>query len=155
MYYLAIAVAGALSGVLGGMGMGGGTVLIPLLSVFLGVDQKTAQSANLIGFLPMAAVALIIHAKNRLTEKRGLIPMIAGGTVFAVTGCLLFGALNGEVLRKAFGGFLCVLSVFQTAVFFSRKRNKRKICLCKMPNGKVVKICRKKVKNRAKTDGNG
>ena len=34
MEFLWYAVAGVLGGVLGGMGMGGGTVLIPLLSIF-------------------------------------------------------------------------------------------------------------------------
>lgn len=42
------------AGLLGGMGMGGGTILIPALTIFLGVEQHAAQAANLIAFLPMA-----------------------------------------------------------------------------------------------------
>ena len=34
---------GFLSGVFGGLGMGGGTLLIPLLTIFLGLDQKLCQ----------------------------------------------------------------------------------------------------------------
>ena len=34
---------GALGGVLGGMGMGGGTLLIPLLTLFTKTEQKEAQ----------------------------------------------------------------------------------------------------------------
>ena len=51
---------GFLSGVVGGMGMGGGTLLVPLLS-FSDMPQKAAQSANLVSFLPMCCVALIFH----------------------------------------------------------------------------------------------
>ena len=54
------------SGVLGGMGMGGGTALIPLLTIFTSVHQKTAQAINLISFIPMAVVALFLHVKNGL-----------------------------------------------------------------------------------------
>ena len=68
MEYLFYALAGLAGGMLGGMGMGGGTVLIPLLTILLGVPQHAAQAINLISFLPMAGVALIIHFKNGLVE---------------------------------------------------------------------------------------
>lgn len=68
MEFLWYAVAGVLGGVLGGMGMGGGTVLIPLLSIFYAVEQHTAQAVNLIAFIPMAVVAIIIHIKNGLLD---------------------------------------------------------------------------------------
>ena len=42
MEYLWYAIAGVFGGILGGMGMGGGTVLIPLLSIFYAVEQHTA-----------------------------------------------------------------------------------------------------------------
>ena len=68
MEYVWFGVAGVLGGVLGGMGMGGGTLLIPLLTIFYKVSQHTAQAVNLISFIPMAVVALIIHIKNKLVD---------------------------------------------------------------------------------------
>lgn len=56
--------AGVFGGVLGGMGMGGGTVLIPLLTLFCGVPQHMAQSVNLFTFLPMSLLSLRVHAKT-------------------------------------------------------------------------------------------
>ena len=41
---------GAISGIVSGMGMGGGTILILCLSLFLGKEQHVAQGANLIFF---------------------------------------------------------------------------------------------------------
>lgn len=46
MEFLWYAVAGVLGGVLGGMGMGGGTVLVPLLSIFYAVEQHTAPGGQ-------------------------------------------------------------------------------------------------------------
>ncbi|MFQ7077391.1 MAG: hypothetical protein ACLRSW_05330 [Christensenellaceae bacterium] len=43
---------GILGGIPAGMGMGGGTVTIPLLILVGGVEQKIAQSANLFPFSP-------------------------------------------------------------------------------------------------------
>ena len=55
---------GFFAGIIGGMGMGGGTLLIPILTIFLSFEQKNAQAINLLVFIPMAIVALIIHFKN-------------------------------------------------------------------------------------------
>ena len=56
--------AGIVGGVIAGMGMGGGTLLIPILTIFLSVSQHLSQAINLIGFVPMAIIALIIHSKK-------------------------------------------------------------------------------------------
>ena len=56
MFYILLVLVGVLSGAVGGMGMGGGTVTIPLLVLFAGVEQKLAQAANLFSFLPMSEV---------------------------------------------------------------------------------------------------
>ena len=50
-FYLYL-VLGFLGGIPAGMGMGGGTVTIPLLVLVGGVEQKIAQCANLFSFLP-------------------------------------------------------------------------------------------------------
>jgi uncharacterized membrane protein YfcA len=42
---------GIIGGVLGGMGMGGGTLLIPMLGIFFGLEQHVAQAINLISFI--------------------------------------------------------------------------------------------------------
>lgn len=54
-FYICL-VSGFVSGLLGGMGMGGGTLLIPVLTIFFSVPQKIAQSTNLLAFLPMVRV---------------------------------------------------------------------------------------------------
>ena len=53
--------AGVLGGIVAGMGMGGGTLLIPLLSIFLGVAQKEAQLLNVFSFVIMAIFVVYIH----------------------------------------------------------------------------------------------
>ena len=64
---------GFISGIFGGLGMGGGTLLIPLLSIFLGMEQKLCQGINLVAFLVMALFSLIIHFKNGYVVTRGII----------------------------------------------------------------------------------
>lgn len=108
-----ILIIGLVSGIIGGMGMGGGTLLIPLLTLFAGVEQHLAQSINLIAFVPMSVVALFIHSKNGLVSVKAAIPVAASALLFAVLAS--FGAeYAGErLLKVAFGVFLIVLSVYQ------------------------------------------
>lgn len=113
MDFLWYALAGALGGILGGMGMGGGTVLIPLLGIVFGMPQHLAQAINLVSFVPMAIIAIIIHAKNRLIEKRGLWIIILAGLFSCAAGCFIARAISGETLKRIFGGFLIILSVIQ------------------------------------------
>ena len=60
-----LVIVGFLSGIIGGMGMGGGTILIPSLVLFTNISPKLAQSINLISSIPMTIFALIIHIKNK------------------------------------------------------------------------------------------
>ncbi len=117
--------AGIAGGLLGGMGMGGGTVLIPLLTIFCGVEQGAAQGVNLVAFLPMSALALTVHAENGLLRKDGLLPIIAPALLFSVLGSLLAVVLPAAALKKGFGAFLVILSFFQFSAAFSKKNTSR------------------------------
>ncbi len=106
-------VCGLLAGIFGGLGMGGGTVLIPLLTIFLGFDQKLSQGINLVSFLVMSLFALIIHYKNGYINTRGIIYIILSGVVFSVFGSFLAGILQAGVLRTIYGVFLSLLSIIE------------------------------------------
>lgn len=124
MDWLWFILAGAAGGVLGGMGMGGGTVLIPLLNIGFGLSQHLAQAINLISFVPMAVAALVIHFKNGLVETSGLILIILAGLISCVVGCFIAREINAEVLKRIFGGFLTILSIVQAIGILRKKGNK-------------------------------
>lgn len=121
MAFLLYLTVGFFSGLLGGMGMGGGTVLIPALTIFLGVEQHVAQATNLIAFLPMAAFTLNVHKKSGLLKTEGLLWIIVPAVVTAVIGGLVASALPAAALRKLFGAFLIGLAVRQLAVVCGKK----------------------------------
>ena len=119
MEYIWYLIAGALGGVLGGMGMGGGTILIPLLTIFFNVNQHSAQAANLISFTPMATIALIIHLKNKLVEFENILYIILAGVLTCVIGVYLAQQISSTILKRIFGGFLLLLSIFQIIKCFT------------------------------------
>lgn len=117
-----LVLAGIAAGALGGMGMGGGTILIPVLTIFFDAEQKQAQAINLVAFIPMAIASLIIHVKNKRVETKGILWIIIPATVLSLAGSLVAQAINGEILKRIFGGFLLLLSVAQ---FFSEEINEK------------------------------
>ena len=73
------ALAGFFTGILSAWGIGGGTLLLLVMSLFLGVDQITAQGINLLYFLPTAAMALVQHRKNGLLDAPSWAALSPGG----------------------------------------------------------------------------
>lgn len=112
---------GVIGGVFGGMGMGGGTLLIPLLTIFLAVNQKLAQGYNLISFLIMAVVVLIIHSKNKMVDLKSIILLDVFGIAFCIAGALLISVIDSEILHYIFAGFLVLLSIFEFIKLFKKE----------------------------------
>ena len=122
--FVELGIAGVISGIVGGMGMGGGTLLIPILSIFLGFAQKDAQGINLLVFIPMSIVALIFHIKNKLVDFRVGVPVVVVGVVFSVLGSVIANSLSNNNLRVYFGVFLLLVGVFQfIQTFINSKKN--------------------------------
>lgn len=111
MAFILYLTVGFFSGFIGGMGMGGGTVLIPALTILLGVEQHVAQATNLIAFLPMALFTLKVHKKNGLLKTDGLLTIVMPAFVLSVCAGIIASFLPSDVLKKLFGAFLIVLAV--------------------------------------------
>ena len=105
---------GFIAGVVGGMGMGGGTFLIPLFQ-FLNYGQKSIQAANLLSFLPMAVLALVLHFKNGLVKTKGVGYIIIPAVVFSVVGALVSNNVKPRILKISFGIFFLAMGGFELA----------------------------------------
>jgi len=121
MQFYVYMILGFLGGIPAGMGMGGGTVTIPLLVLFGGVEQKIAQSANLIAFLPMSIGALHTHAQNKLLKTDGILWIILPALAFSFLGALAAAYLPSGILQRIFGVFLIGLSFVTLKKTFSEK----------------------------------
>ena len=116
---------GFLSGIIGGMGMGGGTLLVPLLS-FLDFEQKTVQAINLVSFVPMCGVARGFHGHNKLSNPQQIWWIVVPAVLAAVGGAFCAGIADNKILRLCFAVFLIAVGVWQliVAIKFAVK-NKR------------------------------
>lgn len=114
---------GVVAGILGAMGLGGGTVLIPLLSL-LGVWQKSAQVINIFSFIIMAFFILIFNIKSGLTKVFEALVFSFFGVLFAVFTSLLVKDIDSALLKTLFGIFLSIIAVVETISFIVKYKSK-------------------------------
>lgn len=115
---------GFFAGIISGMGIGGGTILIPALLFLTELNQQQAQGVNLIYFIPTALIALMTHRKNGTLDLRTAKPLALFGLIGAAAGAFLAVALASELLQKLFGAFLLLMGLSEVCKK-SPKRAKR------------------------------
>ena len=123
MFVLQI-LTGFLGGILGGMGMGGGTFLIPLLSMFLGIAQKEAQFLNVFSFVIMASFIIYVHIKNKLVKVFPALIFSFLGVIFASVAAFFVRDIPANSLKRAFGIFLLLLAIIQCVSYIIKKNKK-------------------------------
>ena len=116
---------GIFSGIFSGIGMGGGTILIFLLTIFLNVEQHIAQATNLIYFIPTAISAIIINYKNKNIDVKLAIIISIFGALGAIIGAEISVNIEVEKLKKLFGIFLAIITIHEIYTLFKEyKQNK-------------------------------
>ena len=107
-------IIGLISGIVSGTGMGGGTILIFLLTSICGLEQHIAQATNLIFFIPTSIVAIIVNLKNKnINIKLGVLISLFG-ILGAIIGANISLKLNVNILKKCFGTFLAIIALNDT-----------------------------------------
>ena len=117
---------GFISGIVSGTGMGGGTILILCLSIFLGIDQKIAQATNLVFFIPTSIAAIYINIKEKKINFKVAEVVILFGIIGATIGAIIAKNMDTKLLKKSFGVFLAFIAIHEIYVIYKMYKNKRK-----------------------------
>lgn len=126
MQVLVDALIGAVTGIISGFGVGGGTLLVLYLTLFEKASQISAQGINLVYFIPCALLALISHIKNGQVERSAWIISGIFGTVAALAAAYVATKLDTTLLARSFGGFLAVMGLWEIISVTNEKRLEKK-----------------------------
>lgn len=116
-------IIGALTGVLSGFGVGGGTLLLLWMTAVQGMGQAQAGGVNLLYFIACALPASIGHIKNGLIEKKAVFWCVVLGAPACIAGAFLAAGMDTELLKRLFGGF--ILAIGLRELFYSKKPQPR------------------------------
>lgn len=118
--------AGVVFGIVGGMGLGGGIVLIPCLTLLLGMVQHEAQGMTLFAYIPMALVAIIMHVHKGNVRLRFALWLTLFGVLGGAAGYGLASVLEPDTLRSVFAVFLIIVALLRIYRFEIRPRQDKK-----------------------------
>jgi uncharacterized membrane protein YfcA len=121
-FYLACIGVGLLAGLMSGLfGVGGGTVIVPLLVLILGFEQRLTAGTSLAAIVPTATVGVISYAVHGSVAWIPALILAAGAVIGAQVGTWLLPKISQIALRWAFIGFLGVVIVSLFFVIPSRE----------------------------------
>lgn len=121
-FFIGCIAIGLLAGLLSGLfGVGGGTVIVPLLVLFMGFDQRLAAGTSLAAIVPTATVGVISYALHGSVAWIPALILAAGAVVGAQIGTWLLPKMPITALRWGFVGFLAVVIVSLFLVVPSRE----------------------------------
>lgn len=100
-------VIGLVAGTLGAvLGIGGGMIITPILTVMMGLDIKYAIGASIISVIATSSGATIAYLKDDMINLRVAMFLEIATTVGAIMGALLVGVFSSTFLYVLFGFFL-------------------------------------------------
>lgn len=104
--WVAAALVGFGTGILSAWGVGGGTLLLLCMTLFLGMEPEAARGINLVYFLPTAGLALLQHRKSGYLDGAVCRRAIPAGLLCALAGAWASAQVEVGLLRRGFGLFL-------------------------------------------------
>lgn len=111
-------VAGFLGSILG---LGGGTIVVPFLTLVLGVDIRYAIAASLISIVATSSGAAASFLRDHLTNLRVAVFLELGTVLGAMTGFLITSRLETRWLYGIFSFFL----MFSAGMMLKKKKDGR------------------------------
>jgi uncharacterized membrane protein YfcA len=103
--------AGAGGGTLAGfLGIGGGVILVPLMTGLLWLDQHKAHGTSLVIIIPTAVVSTAVYAQRGDIDWLLVATIASGSVIGAVVGAKLAAKLSARRLRQVFGLYVIAIA---------------------------------------------
>lgn len=117
---------GVIAGIITGLGMGGGTILILLLSLFMQFDQHIAQATNLVFFIPTSLAAILINLKEKNIDMKIALNVTIFGIIGAIVGAIISSKIPSNSLKKYFAIFILIIGIHEVYIIYKEYKRKRK-----------------------------
>jgi len=99
-----IAITAGVAGAI--LGLGGGIIIVPALTLLFGIPIRTAVAASTVSIIATSTGAAVAYLNDRLSNVRVAMWLEMGTATGALTGALVAGFLNQRVLFLMFGVLL-------------------------------------------------
>lgn len=104
-------IIGTITGILSGLGIGGGSLLVLYLTAIGGMSPYYAGGINLLYFIGCAPTALWSHLRNKQIHIQTTLWCTLGGLITVFLSSWVAGHMETEMLKRLFGIFLLLIAV--------------------------------------------
>lgn len=119
---LLLLIMGVGAGILGAiLGIGGGMIITPVLTIMMGLDIKYAIGASIISVIATSSGSTIAYLKDDMLNLRVAMFLEIATTVGAIMGALLVGLFSSSFLYVLFGFFLLYSTYNMIRKLFDKK----------------------------------
>ncbi len=103
---------GLITGICNGLfGSGGGTILVPCMVFFLGLEEHKAHATAIMVILPLTVLSTLIYYRHSYIDWPTTLKVISGGVVGSFIGARLLNRIPPSALRKIFGTFMIIAAI--------------------------------------------
>lgn len=107
-----ILLIGFFTGLCNGLfGSGGGTVVVPAMKKWLGVEAHDAHATAIAVILPLTLISTVIYSRNGLFDYDLTIKVAAGGMLGGYLGASLLKRLPTGILGRMFAVFMMAAAI--------------------------------------------
>lgn len=92
-------------------GVGGGLIIVPLLTIGLGVDIKHAIAASLLGVIAVSTAAASTYLQSGLVDRRLGLTLLLATAAGGIAGGYVGGLLDPQILAGIFGVVLVLVAI--------------------------------------------
>ena len=117
---------GFVAGIFTGMGMGGGAILVLLLSLFMNLKQHVAQATNLVFFIPTSIASIISNIKQKNIDFKVAKYISLFGIIGAIIGSIISQNISSNILKKIFAFFILIIAIHEIYEIFIKYKRKQK-----------------------------
>ncbi len=113
-----MALGGMFAGLLGSvLGLGGGVLIIPMLTLVFGVPMREAIGASLVCVIATSSGAASLYVKKRLCDIRLGMTLELATTLGAIAGGIVAGMMRPQILSILFSALL----IYTAVTMFKKK----------------------------------
>jgi uncharacterized membrane protein YfcA len=125
LFVIVVAAISVVAGFLGALlGLGGGIIIVPTLTLLLGVDIRLAIGASIVSVIATSSGAAAAYVRDRMANIRVAMFLEIGTAAGAITGAYLAGIIHPRFLFILFG---LILAYSALAMLRGRKSAEQEI----------------------------
>ena len=125
LFFLTVGAISLVAGFLGSLlGLGGGLIVIPALTLVLHIDIRLAIGASIVSVIATSSGAAAAYVRDHLANMRVAMFLELGTTLGAITGAYLAGILHQRFLFILFG---LILGYSAIAMMRGRRRSEEAV----------------------------